>query len=264
MSSRPDHRDFGPGPYVLGVRFKPGPRSYTPGVPAQAPPLPRGYPFLPVIHDLPAFRPSGPVTIVTGDNGAGKSTLIEAVAITAGFSAHGGELPLRLDQQATREERAVADRLELILGRHRPRSGFFLRAESFFNVAAGIDAMDRQELYGGRALHAQSHGESFLALAEHRFGADGLFIFDEPEAALSVTGQLAFMAMMQRAAAAGSQFILATHSPILLSYPDAIVYAASERGLEAIEAEDTDPVRLTRGFLAAPEQFLRHLADDGG
>ena len=125
-----------------------------------------------------------------------------------------------------------------------------------------IDAKELGQIYGGQALHAQSHGESFLALAANRFGGDGLFIFDQPEAALSVTSQLAFIALMQRSAALGSQFIVATHSPILHSYPGAVIYEASEAGLSSVESDDTEPVRLTRSFLAAPEQFLRHLAAD--
>jgi predicted ATPase len=251
MPRRPDRRAFGPGPYVLGAGLKPG-----------LGPIPDSYPFLPVVHDLARFRTSGPVTIIAGENGSGKSTLIEALAIAAGFSSQGGTLSGELGRGSDRADRVLADAIELETGRYRARAGFFLRAESFFNVASVIDAKDLGEIYGGTALHEQSHGESFLALAANRFGADGLFIFDEPEAALSVTGQLAFIAMIKRAVALGSQFILATHSPILLSYPGATVYEASESGLALVDAEDTDPVRLTRSFLAAPEQFLRHLDQD--
>ena len=147
-------------------------------------------------------------------------------------------------------------------GPHKPRAGFFLRAESFFNVAGVIDARDLTEVYGGRALNQQSHGESFLALATNRFGPESLFLLDEPEAALSVTSQLAFIAVMHRSAAMGSQFIVSTHSPILLRYPGAVVYEASERGLARIDAEDADAVRLTTEFMQAPDRYLRHLFDD--
>ncbi len=129
-------------------------------------------------------------------------------------------------------------------------------------MASSIDTQDLFEVYGGRPLHQQSHGESFLALAANRFGAEGLFILDEPEAALSVTGQLALISVIHRAAGLGSQFILATHSPILLCYPEAAVYQLSDDGLARVEPADTDPVRLTRDFIAAPERFLRHVITD--
>jgi predicted ATPase len=247
-------RSFGPGPFLLGARVK-----WVPG----SPPLPQSFPFLPVIHDLDRLSLSQAVTVITGENGVGKSTLIEALAIASRFAAQGGPLA---DQPgaATREERALADAIELTTGPHRPRAGFFLRSESFSNVAARIDDSERTGAYGDRALQEQSHGESVLALAAIRFGADGLFILDEPEAALSVTSQLAFIAVIQRAVARGSQFILATHSPILISFPGATIYEVSERGLEPVQAAETDPVVLTRGFLSAPEGFLRHLNPAAG
>jgi predicted ATPase len=227
-------------------------------------PLPREYPFLPAVHDLARLAPSPQVTFLVGENGSGKSTLIEALAIALGFSPEGGPLSRELGRVPRTSESELGESLKINTGRHKPRAGFFLRAESFFNVAAVIDARELDEVYGGRALNAQSHGESFLALAANRLGADGLFLFDEPEAALSVTSQLAFLALVHRSAALGSQFIVATHSPILLGYPGAGVYEASDRGLERIEADDTDAVRLTREFMTAPERFLRHLfaADD--
>ena len=249
---RPDRRDFGPGPYILGAQVK---RRFLP--------LPHAYPFVPAVHGIAQLRMTEPVTLLCGENGTGKSTLVEALAIAAGFAKEGGTLTRELGPPPaeTDPDRLLADRLELDEGRHRPRSSFFLRAESFFNVAATIDTLGLAEVYGGTGLHAQSHGESFLALAANRFGPDGLFLLDEPEAALSVTGQLALIGMIAGAASQGAQFIVATHSPILLSYPGAVVYEASERGLEQVAPEDSDPVRLTRGFLAAPEQFLRHLSD---
>lgn len=236
---------------MLGARIKP-----------DCEPIPDGYPFLPVVRDLPRLQTVEAVTMIAGENGSGKSTLIEALAIGAGFAAQGGSLSGELGRRSDRADRVLADAIDIETGSNRPRAGFFLRAESFFNVAAIIDAKELGEIYGGQALHAQSHGESFLALAANRFGGDGLFILDEPEAALSVTSQLAFINLMRRSIAAGSQFILATHSPILLSYPDAVIYEAAETGLSAVEADDTDAVRLTRSFLAAPERFLRHLAAD--
>jgi predicted ATPase len=251
VAGGPDRRPFGPGPYVLGAEVHP----------SRQPP-PQHYPFIPAIHDLGALRPAPGVTFIVGENGAGKSTLIEALAIASGFSPQGGPLGGELGRTVRESESSLADAIVIETGAHKPRAGFFLRAESFFNVASVIDAKDLTEVYGGRALHQQSHGESFLALATNRFGPESLFVLDEPEAALSVTSQLAFIAVMHRSAAMGSQFIVSTHSPILLRYPGAVAYEASERGLERIEVEDADAVRLTREFMQAPDRYLRHLFDD--
>ena len=151
--------------------------------------------------------------------------------------------------------------LEPELSPRKPRNGYFLRAESFFNVAAFVDSggifSPDVSLYGGVPLHEQSHGQSFLALAANRFGGDGLYILDEPEAALSVSGALALVAVMVRAARAGAQFIVATHSPVLLACPGARIYELDERGIAPCEYDDLDTVRLTRAFLEAPERFLR-------
>jgi predicted ATPase len=225
-------------------------------------PLPDGYPFLPVIHDLTRFAPAPGVTFIVGENGSGKSTLIEALAIASGFSPQGGPLGGELGWTQRDSESNLADVIVVQTGPHKPQAGFFLRAESFFNVAGLIDARDLAEIYGGRSMHLQSHGESFLALATNRFGPNGLFLLDEPEAALSVTSQLAFIAVMHRSAAQGSQFIVSTHSPILLRCPGAVVYEASDRGLARIEPDDADAVRLTREFMRDPDRYLRHLLDE--
>lgn len=227
-----------------------------------SPDVPDGFPYLPALRSVAEWRPGPAVSFIVGENGSGKSTLIEALADAAGFGAQGGPLSRELLEHGETRPRAAGalrDALTLVTGHHRPRRGFFLRAESFFAVAARIDARARFEFYGGTAMGTQSHGETFLALAEHWFAADGLYIFDEPEAALSVTSQLAFLALMHDAAAAGSQFIVATHSPILLGYPGADVWEASSSGLTSIAAQDADAVRLTREFMAAPERYLRHL-----
>ena len=149
---------------------------------------------------------------------------------------------------------------------NKPRNGYFLRAESFFNVAAYVDAEGEFSpdisLYGGVKLHEQSHGESFLALATHRFGGEGLYILDEPEAALSVTGALAVLAAITRAAQDGAQFIIATHSPILLACPGARIYELDDDGFGECAYDDLDAVRLTRGFLGDPERYLRAALGD--
>lgn len=161
--------------------------------------------------------------------------------------------------------RAVLDgALSPILTETKPRNGYFLRAESFFNIAAFIDSGDRfapdLSLYGDVPLHGQSHGESFLALASNRFGADGFYLLDEPEAALSVTGALALVAVVMRAAASGAQFIIATHSPILLAIPSATIYELDATGINAASYDDLESVRLMRGFLEAPARYLRAIA----
>ena len=151
--------------------------------------------------------------------------------------------------------------LEPALSRTKPRNGYFLRAESFFNVAQFVDGNSTfapdLSLYGDVPLHQQSHGQSFLALASNRFSREGIYILDEPDAALSVTGALALLAVVVRAAADGAQFVIATHSPVLLACPGARIYELDERGLAPCAYDDLDAVRLTRGFLEAPERYLR-------
>ena len=151
-----------------------------------------------------------------------------------------------------------------------PRDGFFLRAESYFNVATEIENLDRAgggppiiDSYGGVSLHEQSHGESFLALANHRFRSDGLYLLDEPEAALSPPRQLALLAIMHRLVEReGSQFVIATHSPILLAYPGAVIYRFGTDGIAPVAYEDTEHFQITRDFLAGPERYFKHLFTD--
>ncbi len=205
-------------------------------------------------------RVDAPVTLLAGDNGSGKSTIVEAVAEAIGFAAQGGELERSGELPAV--PRAVLDgALEPILGTRKPRNGYFLRAESFFNIASFVDSggtfAPDLSLYGEVPLHEQSHGQSFLALAANRFAGQSLYILDEPEAALSVSGALALLAIMVRAAGAGAQFVVATHSPILLACPDARIYELDDRGVSPCEYDDVEAVRLTRGFLDAPERFIR-------
>jgi predicted ATPase len=156
---------------------------------------------------------------------------------------------------------ALHEAVTLVRGARRPRTGFFLRAESFFNVATAVDGFAGPEraAYGERSLHEQSHGESFLALVVNRFDPNGFYVLDEPEAALSVRGCLALIARMHDLVEQGSQFVVATHSPILLGFPGATIYRLDDDGVEAVPYDETDAVRLTREFLAAPDRFLRHL-----
>jgi predicted ATPase len=247
MPKRRDLRRFGPGPYILGL---------TKG------PWGRGFPYdVPAVADVERLDLSAPVTLLAGDNGTGKSTLVEAIAEAIGFATEGGELE-RSGELPAVPGPALNGALEPVLAQYsRPRNGYFLRAESFFNIAAFVDGATTHapdlSLYGDVPLHEQSHGESFLALATNRFAGEGLYVLDEPEAALSVTGALALLAAIVRAARDGAQFVIATHSPILLACPEARIYELGDHGISECEYDDLDAVVLTRGFMAAPERYLR-------
>src|SRR3954466_948325 len=251
MARRPDRRRFGPGPYVLGLR-RLGAGD--------------GFPFdVPAVEQVERLRLTAPVTLLAGDNGTGKSTLIEAIAEAIGFAAEGGELERGGGLPAV--PRPVFEgALQPVLTSSKPRTGYFLRAESFFNIANFVDRGDTFSpdgpLYGGVPLHEQSHGESFLALAANRFAGEGLYVLDEPEAALSVGGALALLAVVATAARAGAQFIIATHSPILLACPGAAIYELTTDGISPCAYYDLDTVRLARGFLQAPERYLRAALDE--
>jgi predicted ATPase len=213
---------------------------------------------LPAVCALDDLALDPGVTFVVGQNGSGKSTLVEGIAVAAGFNAEGGTVNFNFATRAGSVS-PLSDLLTLVRGARRPRSGFFLRAESMFNVATAIDDVGATRSYGGVSLHEMSHGEGFLATAMHRFGPDGLYVLDEPEAGLSPRSCLALIARMSDLVADGSQFVVATHSPLLLAYPGALIYELDEDGIHETAFEDTDVVQLTRGFLEAPERYLRHL-----
>ncbi|MFN7131554.1 MAG: AAA family ATPase [Myxococcales bacterium] len=216
------------------------------------------YPFaVPAIRTLESLPLHPKVTFLVGENGSGKSTLIEALAVAAGFNAEGGSHNFRF---ATRSSESELHRhLRLVRGIRRPKSAYFLRAESFYNVATQIEALGVTDGYGGRSLHEQSHGESFLALVNHRFRGPGLFILDEPEAALSPKRQLSLLKRIHDLVEERSQFVVATHSPILMSYPDALLYALGPDGIQQTRYEETEHFWLTRDFLGNRERFFQHL-----
>ncbi len=221
------------------------------------------YPFsIPAIRTLDTLELDPGVTFLVGPNGSGKSTLVEAIAVAAGFNPEGGSQNFDFSTRASHS--VLHEHIRLTRGVRRPRGGYFLRAESFFNVASAIDRLEEEEAgllaaYGGRSLHEQSHGESFLALVTNRFGPDGLYILDEPEAALSVPGNLALLKEMHDLVEQRAQFIVATHSPILMGYPGALIYALDEEGFQQTAWEDTEHYQLTRSFLDDRERFFRHL-----
>lgn len=226
------------------------------------------YPFsLPAVRPLDTLTLHPAVTFFVGENGSGKSTLLEAIAVACGFNAEGGSKNF---QFGTRDSHSELHRyLRIDRGFPRPRDGFFLRAESFFNVATEIEKLDDQpstsrpiaQSYGGRSLHEQSHGESFLALLVHRFGGNGLYLLDEPEAALSPSRQLAVMTRIHDLVQQKSQFIIATHSPILMAYPNAMIYAFSSTGIKRVDYKETEHYRITRDFLADPQRMLNILME---
>ena len=223
---------------------------------------------LPAVRGLDVLPLDPAVTFLVGENGSGKSTLVEGIAVAAGFNPEGGTANFSF---ATRTDSVspLGDLLTLARGARRPRTGFFLRAESMFNVASEIERLDADpthgprvvDSYGGVSLHEVSHGEGFLAIAMHRFGPDGLYVLDEPEAGLSPRSCLALIARMHDLVAQGSQFVVATHSPLLLAYPGARILELGEDGISEVDFEDADVVGLTRGFLEDPGRYLRHLLD---
>lgn len=224
------------------------------------------YPFsLPAIRSLDTLELHPKVTFFVGENGSGKSTLLEGIAVSLGFNPEGGTKNFRF---GTRSSHSVLHEfIRVAKGFHRPKDGFFLRAESFFNVATEIENLDAApsfgppiiDSYGGRSLHEQSHGESFLALMMNRFGGHGLYILDEPEAALSPQRQLSVLSRIHDLVNDDSQFIIATHSPILMAYPDSWIYSCSASGLSRIEYYDTEHYQVTHDFLSNPERMLRVL-----
>ena len=235
-----------------------------------------GYAFrLPAVRALrKGVEFTQPVTFFMGENGTGKSTLLEAVAAAWGFNPEGGSLNFHFSTAETHS--GLHCSLVLRRGARRPRDGYFLRAESFYNVATEIDRLDLipamspllKDAYGGRSLHEQSHGESFFALIANRFGGNGLYILDEPEAALSAVRQLAMLTAIHELVKKGSQFLISTHSPLLSAYPRAEILVLDGHGLTPTPYEQTEPYLLTKRFLNAPDRMLRELleepAKDGG
>lgn len=226
------------------------------------------YPFsLPVLNN-PDFGLKFPsqVTFLVGENGSGKSTILEAIAISCGFNASGGSR--NNVYESVKTESKLAEEIKLVWNR-KINTGFFMRAETFFNFASELDNMRQQpaggatyEPYGGKSLHQQSHGESFLALFENRLH-QGLFILDEPEAALSPKKQLAFLAIMDERVKSGNcQFIIATHSPILMSYPGANIYEFENNVVKEVKYFETEHYKVSKDFLNSPEAFHRHLFND--
>ena len=214
------------------------------------------YPFdLEVIHNLKKIEFHPKVTFIIGENGSGKSTLLEAIAANWGFNPEGGTRNFTFSTRSTHSDLHKYIRLAKTF--RRPKDGFFLRAESFYNVATNIDELDEapsfgppiKNSYGGKSLHHQSHGESFFSLMLHRFGGKGLYILDEPEAALSPTRQMAMISRIHQLVQNESQFIISTHSPILMAYKDAKIFQIEHKNIKTVNYVDTEHYTVTRNFL---------------
>lgn len=219
------------------------------------------HPFdLPVLSHGLDLRLDRPVTFFVGENGSGKSTIMEALAWAAGFASQGGE---RSNSYAEGDGHQLGRALKLAW-RQKAVGGFFMRAETFFNFAAYLEGVGSTfRAYGGQPLNRQSHGEAFLSVFRNRF-EDGLYLLDEPEAALSPQRQLAFLGILHDLASAGvAQFIIATHSPILLAFPGAVILSFDGDRLQTVAYRDTEHYRITKGFLDAPERYFRHLFELG-
>lgn len=218
------------------------------------------YPYcLSSIKDLSKIEFHPKVTYIVGENGTGKSTILEAIAIACGFNPEGGTKNINFLTNNTHSD--LYKNLKLVRGVKRPNDGFFLRAESFYNVATNIDDVEAWESYGGSSLHSQSHGESFLSVMRNRFSGNGLYILDEPEAALSPSRQMSMLVIMNELIKKNSQFIITTHSPIIMSYPDSIIYELND-GIKEVMYKDTENYKITRNFLDRPEKMLKILLDE--
>lgn len=216
-----------------------------------------GYPFdLPAVAELDVVL--GPVTVLVGDNGSGKSTLIEAIAVAAEFNAAGGSRNLRFQTFPTHSE--LHGHLEL-RWRQRPRWGWFLRAETFYGMATNI-AVDGELRPTFPALHDRSHGQSFLSLLDARFTTAGLYLMDEPESALSFQGQLQLLRLIRDGVARGAQFLMATHSPILMHAYGATIYELDDHGMHTVAYDEIAAVALWRRFMDDPARILQLLYDD--
>jgi predicted ATPase len=237
-------------PYLVGAALRPDlggePDAYAFHIPAVR------------ALDSLTFHPN--VTFFVGENGSGKSTVLEALAVALGFGPEGGTRNVRLETVESVSPLHAA--LRLVRGAPVPRDGYFLRAETLFNVATYMDEVGYTAGYGG-SLHARSHGEAFMAVLTEKLRGNGIYLFDEPEAALSAQRQFAALRAIHGLVEDGSQFVIATHSPILLAYPHARIFEFHDGGIRIVRYEDTEAFTLTRDFLNHTPRWLHELLDKG-
>lgn len=227
------------------------------------------YPFsIPAVGGLRRLNLDANVVFFVGENGSGKSTILEALAIALGFNAEGGSKNFRFSTKGTHSN--LHRSIKVVKGARLPSDGFFLRGETFYNVASEIDRLDEapsfdppvKDAYGGKSLHQQSHGEAFWATIMNRFRGGGLYILDEPESALSPQRQLSVLARMLQLVKEHAQFVIATHSPVLLAFPDALIYDLGDSGIQEVQYEDTMPFQIMRAFMADPHGMIRRLSEE--
>ncbi len=227
------------------------------------------YPFtIPSIRMLNELSFHKNVTFIVGENGMGKSTLLEAIAISLGFNPEGGSLNFHFSTYDSYSN--LSDYLKVIKGINKPKDGFFLRAESFYNVASNIQELDSEsgggsriiDSYGGESLHNQSHGEAFFATFMHRFRGNGIYILDEPEAALSPLRQLSVLSRIHELVNQNSQFIIATHSPILMAYPSSKILELTESGIKESSLEETNHYKIMKQFFEDKNRLIYHLLNE--
>jgi len=224
--------------------------------------FPLSLPVMKNLHEI-EFHPN--VTYIVGENGMGKSTLLEGIAVALGFNPEGGTLNFNFSSYDSHSN--LDQYLRIAKGVYRAEDQFFFRAESFYNLATNIEELDREpggggriiDRFGGKSLHQQSHGEAFFATFMERFQGRGLYILDEPEAALSPLRQLSMLARINELVNQESQFIISTHSPIIMAFPDAKILQLSEEGIAETKLEDTNHYIMMKQFFDDKERILHHL-----
>ena len=208
-----------------------------------------------------------PVTFLSGDNGTGKSTILEAIAVAYGINPEGGSQNFHF--HTTESHSDLHESIRLVRKGNLPKTKFFLRSETYYNVASELEELARDPMegdlafasYGGKSLHTRSHGEGLLSIIENRFGKEGFYLLDEPEAGLATSRQYTLLQEIHRLVKAGSQLIIATHSPILMAYPNAAIYQFSEAGLEKLPLEETIAFQESKLFYDDPKRLLHYLLE---
>lgn len=224
------------------------------------------YSKIPALKNLKELKFETPITFFMGENGSGKSTLLEAIAVGLGFNAEGGSIDFNFSTKETHSD--LHENIDFVKSISRPKDSFFLRAESYYNVASYLEDVYSSEIWAGYDLdqyggvpHKKSHGQAFLGLIKNRFRGKGLYILDEPEAALSPQNQLATIAILNELAKDGSQFIIATHSPILSATPNSTIYSFDDEKITKVNYDETSAFEITKMMVQDKERMIKYLLD---